>query len=243
MASPAERVTGLRERLVLSCGLDGSSTAYRTIDVAVALGDPRTDTLVAVHVHDQSASLKKEIGDCASIAAHRAGFKDKQFVFCPSGKNYGESTKEAVLRIASSQETDILFLGSIGRKKEHANVNVVEVMGSVCDLSIRGFAASSAIVKQTAPPIKPDDPHKFLVAFDGSVASTKALDLALRFAKEADEVFVYLVTDYLSFSSFFEKRIDELIKQRQRRGWFMWRKNPRRASLTRFWILRMQKAP
>eukprot|EP00741_Cyanophora_paradoxa_P022834 tig00021502_g22054.t1 len=121
-------------------------------------------------------------------------------------------------RIASSQETDILFLGSIGRKKEHANVNVVEVMGSVCDLSIRGFAASSAIVKQTAPPIKPDDPHKFLVAFDGSVASTKALDLALRFAKEADEVFVYLVTDYLSFSSFFEKRIDELIKQRQRRG-------------------------
>ena len=62
----------------------------------------------------------------------------------------GETTCAALTQHARHVNTDILFVGSFGRKRDKADAVHVEVLGTVADQSLRTCDADVCIVKSTS---------------------------------------------------------------------------------------------
>eukprot|EP00884_Botryococcus_braunii_P020713 jgi/Botrbrau1/7325/Bobra.247_3s0020.1 len=186
-------------RIVVGVGVDGSSVSDQALAVGNSLvSKDRGDKLVMLHVADASKKYLPQHLSPVNLHHHFAGRAAQlqvQAEWHQDEKGHTKSTCEALTRLAEFLKTDILVLGSFGRKGEK-----LDMLGSTSDQSLRQCAAHICIVKSTSP--KLEGPKTWCFATDNSPAAHTAFAILLfRVVQKGDTVHVLHVTQNSSYTN------------------------------------------
>ncbi|KAG2436739.1 hypothetical protein HXX76_006263 [Chlamydomonas incerta] len=184
--------------LTISCAVDGSQMSDKSMATALSFfNSKRGDKFNVIHISDMSKNylskhltpshLKNYYVDMAHGARVKAEWLCRE-------KEEGRSTCESLTRLAEKHGTDLLVLGSWGRKGEK-----LDMLGTVSDFSLRQSHCSIVIVRSVgggglggitggmgpaggAPgAVATGRPAKYLFATDGSHAAHLAFTFLLNY--------------------------------------------------------------
>lgn len=191
----AKLATALKTRKFrTTVAIDGSSLSDEAMKVAAGFNyASRSDKLQIMHISDASkANLPPNLkpshlqnvyeGQALGFHVHCEWVlreKDRKFTTCDN-----------VVFHARKLDTDMLVLGSYGRKGEKA-----DVLGSVTDKSLREASSSVAIVRMGGGPV-PGKASTILFATDGSRAAGLAFVLLLTRLRQKNDKVVVISVQY-----------------------------------------------
>ncbi|KAG2497630.1 hypothetical protein HYH03_004370 [Edaphochlamys debaryana] len=195
--------------LHIACAVDGSLMSDKSMGSALSyFNSRRGDKFTVIHISDSSKSylskhlqpahLKNYYVDMAHGARVKAEWLCRE-------KEEGRSTCESLTRLADKAGTDLLVLGSWGRKGEK-----LDMLGTVSDFSLRQAHCSICIVRSAgagsglsgvaggggpSAAALASRPARFMFATDGSHAAHLAFCTLVNYLmRPIDSVAVIMVT-------------------------------------------------
>lgn len=195
-SSPGRKPIGKRRIMV---AMDGSRMSYAAFEIASQLRGH--NLLQVVHITDPTKDylpphLEPQylLTDFEARCVRKA-IPSSSFSVAVRAKEQDQSTRDALQQAAWNFKSDILILGSFGRKGPS-----IFQMGSVTDWSVRTIPVTTVIVRPES--VVPDDtpivgggpppvrPSLFMCAVDGSDVAADAMEMALFLMKPVDRLLV-----------------------------------------------------
>lgn len=176
--------------LVIGVGIDGSVMCDKAVDMACTICSVnRKDKVFLLHV---SAQVKRGELPLATPRHLLADHLKNRYLsqtahhhvtseWAARAKEDGESTCEALTKLAALQHVDMLVVGSFGRKGDK-----LDMLGSVADYSLRESHCSICIVRSTAQAIQ--GPATHMLATDGSRAAALAFCVLIHQLRRPEDV-------------------------------------------------------